>query len=755
MTSQDDGSAQHHLNQYIIKQEIGRGSFGAVHLAVDQYGQEYVRMPAARQDSSLTHKSQAVKEFSKSRLRKRAQSNLLRKPLSQRRRAQPSGKGDFNSPLHRAETGGNHDRDTAVSSIDLIKEEIAVMKKLNHNNIVSLIEVLDDPSEDSLYMVMEMCKKGVVMKVGLDEVADPYPDETCRCWFRDLLLGIEYLHAQGIVHRDIKPDNCLINDDDVLKVVDFGVSEMFQKESEMMTRTSKGSPAFLPPELCVIKHGDISARAADIWSMGVTLYCMKYGKVPFNKTNIFEMYDAIKDDEVKLDGESDEDFRDLMKRILEKDPTKRIKMPELRNHPWVTKRGEDPLLSEEENVSDLVEPPTESEMNAAITGNIRQLMTVMRAVRKFKSLAAQRHPTESILGVHANQSFSQPPGAYDKAVPTNADVCQAEEGVNAVKGISREPVPSSGQNDGGIGSKADETDANALISPPPLTTESSTDSADTLAEFSTQIGSEKYRPFRAHQRADTFAQGEVGQRGHAHDPLEDQLYLYIGPSTFSGPSVHRDGRPSMVPEENEDIPIVSESPGAADMDIYETAYRDEIERIRAKVEQEETEEGKEPTVYLTRRVDEKLMALSGHAGRLMAMGEEGLDQVRDFTRFRERRAKVTDVSKALRDAARQEYEKRRRERKDQLAASKAERVKSREAASISTTADNAEGVVEIAAETAKPVESEPSPGLSRFRTTGSLWGSKAVDKGKQASGSFKGLVSSLTSKSKGQDQGDA
>jgi len=66
------------------------------------------------------------------------------------------------------------------------------MKKLNHPNLVSLIEVLDDPEEDSLYMVLEMCKKGVVMKVGLGERADPYDVESCRCWFRDLILGIEY-----------------------------------------------------------------------------------------------------------------------------------------------------------------------------------------------------------------------------------------------------------------------------------------------------------------------------------------------------------------------------------------------------------------------------------------------------------------------------------------------------------------------------------------------------------------------------------
>lgn len=73
-----------------------------------------------------------------------------------------------------------------------IREEIAIMKKLNHPNLAQLIEVLDDPDEDSLYIVMEMCKKGVIMKVGLGEQAEPYPDEECRFWFRDLILGIEY-----------------------------------------------------------------------------------------------------------------------------------------------------------------------------------------------------------------------------------------------------------------------------------------------------------------------------------------------------------------------------------------------------------------------------------------------------------------------------------------------------------------------------------------------------------------------------------
>lgn len=100
-----------------------------------------------------------------------------------------------------------------------------------------------------------------------------------------------------------------------------------------MTAKSAGSPAFLPPELCVAKHGDISGKAADIWSMGVSLYCLKYGRIPFERPGVLELYDAIKQDELQFpnnDCDDDKDFKDLMTRLLEKDPKQRIKMEELR-----------------------------------------------------------------------------------------------------------------------------------------------------------------------------------------------------------------------------------------------------------------------------------------------------------------------------------------------------------------------------------------------------------------------------------------
>ncbi|KAJ5812514.1 hypothetical protein N7474_008815 [Penicillium riverlandense] len=622
-TSQDDGTAEHRINQYVIRQEIGRGSFGAVHLAVDQFGHEY-----------------AVKEFSKSRLRKRAQSHLLRRPRGPRR---PSA--GFNSPLHR--NPSEDDAARAENPLYLIKEEIAIMKKLDHPNLVSLIEVLDDPTEDSLYMVMEMCKKGVIMKVGLDDKADPYDDEHCRCWFRDLILGIEYLHSQGIVHRDIKPDNCLLTNDDVLKVVDFGVSEMFEKDSDMFTAKSAGSPAFLPPELCVAKHGDVSGKAADIWSMGVTLYCIRYGRLPFEKESIFDLYESIRNDPVVYENEADESFKDMMEQILEKDPSKRIKMRDLRDHPWVTKNGTDLLLPWEENTAQIIEPPTEEEMDSAITRNMGRLMTVMKAVSNFRHLV---HPTksepamQSILGGDFDAHFVEPPMEMDSEEDFPA-VGQPEP--HHLKAAIRHSLPRHPMLSGtGDLSSTDQppgsSDSTSVSSRPEHSPVSSQRPSGVFeperkdsgsirsgrpweqilreARPSSQSASPRPPLSRTSSATTTTKRSLEGTRGHARDPLEEEYpYLFIGPSTYTGASsqeqcetVEADAsapifeepdsamdssRPVDIPtgEQPDEGPTVSESPGAAEFDIYETAYHTELERIKNR-------SNTVPTVYLTRRI---------------------------------------------------------------------------------------------------------------------------------------------------------
>ncbi|KAK4123193.1 kinase-like protein [Parathielavia appendiculata] len=396
-TNEDsEGHSQRRINQYIIKEEIGHGSYGAVHLATDQFGKEY-----------------AVKAFSKARLRRRAQSYILRHGPRQLGRFPRAGFGAPDAPIMGfADQRAKEEKD----ALYLIREEVAIMKKLNHPNLVQLYEVLDDPEEDTLYMVLEMCKKGVVMKVGIGESATPYPEETCRHFFRDLILGIEYLHSQGVVHRDIKPDNLLLTDDDVLKIADFGVSEMFEKSNDMRTAKSAGSPAFLPPELCVARHGDVSGKAADIWSMGVSLYCLRYGRVPFERGGVLDIYKAITTETPKLTPDENPDFVNIIGALLEKNPGRRITMEELREHPWVTKGGTDPLLSAEENCSEPVEPPNPLELNHAFTRRMTHLICVMKAINKFKSLLSPRpHVSQKDSRRHATAPAPLSPPPEQKA----------------------------------------------------------------------------------------------------------------------------------------------------------------------------------------------------------------------------------------------------------------------------------------------------------------------------------------------------
>lgn len=98
----------------------------------------------------------------------------------------------------------------------------------------------------------------------------------------------------------------------------------------MLTAKSAGSPAFMPPELCVARHGAVSGKAADIWSMGVTLYCLRFGKIPFEQLGMLDLFESIRSDDPEFGDDCDGDLRDLLSRLLEKDPEKRITMEQIR-----------------------------------------------------------------------------------------------------------------------------------------------------------------------------------------------------------------------------------------------------------------------------------------------------------------------------------------------------------------------------------------------------------------------------------------
>jgi len=358
------------LNNYILREVIGRGAYGTVIQAIEK-------------DTNMHY---AIKEFSKARLRKRDMANYFRR-------------GGFRG-ARRGRFAPNPNLQGNSDPLYLIRGEVAVLKKLNHPNVVKLFEVLDDPENDSLYMVFEMCDNGNLMDISINKQAKPFSEEKSRLYFIEMILGFEYLHENDIIHRDIKPDNLLLSSDDVLKIVDFGVSEIFVRGNDKTTK-SAGSPAFMAPELCKAQHGEISGKAADIWSMGVTLYCLVFGRLPFEKDNILELYESIKNDDVRISENINPDLADILYKLLEKDPDKRITMNELREHPWVTLRGTDPLISTAKNCAEMVTEITDDELSSAIKPiSIKSLVTLITAVKKFKRLSrTQNNYPEALIRI--------------------------------------------------------------------------------------------------------------------------------------------------------------------------------------------------------------------------------------------------------------------------------------------------------------------------------------------------------------------
>ncbi|KAM4053359.1 calcium/calmodulin-dependent protein kinase kinase 2 isoform 1-T2 [Anomaloglossus baeobatrachus] len=324
------------LNQYKLKDEIGKGSYGVVKLAYNEYDNTYY----------------AMKVLSKKKLLRQA--GFPRRPPPRGTKA--------------ASDGGS----LAKGPIERVYQEIAILKKLDHPNVVKLVEVLDDPSEDHLYMVFELVKRGPVTDIPTTK---PLTEDQARFYFQDLIKGIEYLHYQKIIHRDVKPSNLLVGDDGHIKIADFGVSNQFEGTDAYLSNTV-GTPAFMAPETLSETRRIFSGKALDVWAMGVTLYCFVFGQCPFMDERILSLHGKIKNQPLEFPDQPEisEDLKYLILKMLDKNPESRISVPDIKLHPWVTKDGAEPLPSEDENCT-LIEV-TEEEVENSVK-HIPSLATVI------------------------------------------------------------------------------------------------------------------------------------------------------------------------------------------------------------------------------------------------------------------------------------------------------------------------------------------------------------------------------------------
>nr|CAD1840911.1 unnamed protein product [Ananas comosus var. bracteatus] len=228
------------------------------------------------------------------------------------------------SYLSRIRVGGS---ETALSDV---LREISIMKLLDHPNIVNLIEVIDDPNTDNIYMVLEYVEgKSVCEGCG---PPGGIGESTSRRYLRDIVAGLMYLHAHNIIHRDIKPDNLLVTSSGMVKICDFSVSQVFEDDNDVLRR-SPGTPVFSAPEcyLGSTHHG----IGADVWAVGVTLYCMILGQYPFVGENWEDTYEKIVNNPLYLPDDINPQLKDLLEGLLWKDPEQRIKLRAVAEHPWV------------------------------------------------------------------------------------------------------------------------------------------------------------------------------------------------------------------------------------------------------------------------------------------------------------------------------------------------------------------------------------------------------------------------------------
>lgn len=219
-----------------------------------------------------------------------------------------------------------------------VKTEMKILRGLNHPNVIKLWDVLVDNEKQKTYMIFEF---GVIVMQELLRKApeNRFPIAQAHCYFNQLCRGLEYLHSQGIIHKDIKADNLLLTVEGVVKIADLGVAEQLDRWAGMddTCHTSQGSPAVQSPE--VANGADtFHGYKLDVWSSGVTLFNITTGKYPFEGDTIYKLFDAIGRCEVVWPENVETQLRSLLEGMLNKDADKRLSLMQVFKHPWVQRK---------------------------------------------------------------------------------------------------------------------------------------------------------------------------------------------------------------------------------------------------------------------------------------------------------------------------------------------------------------------------------------------------------------------------------
>ncbi|GAB9465336.1 Camkk protein kinase [Globisporangium polare] len=258
-------------------------------------------------------------------------------------------------------TAANATRMRVVTALDHVRDEIAIMRTLYHRNIVLLFEVIESEGNDKIYMVLEVMARGQCMVFNAETKLFASPltggvltDAWAKTHIQDILSGLNYLHSRRVCHRDLKPGNILLNTAGRCHLTDFGCAKVLPSTStsnkasattQHLVSDTVGTYQFVAPECCSGEPYD--PFKVDVWATGILLYIFLYGKLPFEAESTKELFDEI----TKWDAETDlppnsvrnvaPACRDLLLKLLKRDPNERISVADALHHPWLRDEDED------------------------------------------------------------------------------------------------------------------------------------------------------------------------------------------------------------------------------------------------------------------------------------------------------------------------------------------------------------------------------------------------------------------------------
>ncbi|XP_066997431.1 calcium/calmodulin-dependent protein kinase type 1 isoform X3 [Anabrus simplex] len=302
---------------------------------------------------------------------------------------------------------------------DSLENEIKVLRRLKHPNIVQLLETFED--KHKVYLIMELVTGGELFDRIVEKGS--YTEKDASDLIRQVLEAVDYMHEQGVVHRDLKPENLLYyspDEDSKIMISDFGLSKM---EDSGIMATACGTPGYVAPEVLAQKP---YGKAVDVWSIGVISYILLCGYPPFYDENDANLFAQILKGEFEFDSpywdDISESAKDFIRQLMCVDVEKRYTCRQALAHPWICGNA-----ASNKNIHGTV---SEQLKKNFAKSRWKQLMNAIAMVHKMQRLALNNSSSVEVEEAHKCTTIEEEAeGEEEASVPCSySDPTDAADG---------------------------------------------------------------------------------------------------------------------------------------------------------------------------------------------------------------------------------------------------------------------------------------------------------------------------------------